>query len=127
MARLDFDFRHVRLTHAPGTEFEKVGAQKRFRKKKWHVVLSANEIDTDLAAFDVAMMLEESDVEVLVFPRSFRIVRGEDASQILAVKWRRRNKDGVRPMVSRRFLAPGYHIESENVRNNKATLKQQRS
>ena len=34
MARLDFDFRHVTLIHAPGTEFEKVGAQERFREKK---------------------------------------------------------------------------------------------
>ena len=127
MARLDFDFRHVRLIHAPGMEFEKVGAQKRFREIVRHVVLSADVFDTDLAAFDVVTMLEGSNIEVLVFPRSLWIVRGEDASQIVTGEWRRRNKGGVRPMVSRRFLAPGHHIESGNVRNNKATLKQQRS
>ena len=74
MARLDFDFRHVRLIHAPGTEFEKVATQECFREEARHVVLSADEFDTDLAAFDVVTMLEESNVEVLVFsPRSFRI------------------------------------------------------
>ena len=69
IARLDFDFRHARLIHAPGTELEKAGAQKRFREKVRHVAFSANEFDTDLAAFDVVTMLEESNVEVLVFPR----------------------------------------------------------
>ena len=127
MAHLDFDFRHARLGYAPGTEFEKVGAQKRFREEVRHVALSADEFDRDHAAFDVVTVLEESNVEVLVFPRSFRIVRSEDASQNVTVEWRRRNKDGVRPMVSRRFLAPGHHIESGNARNNKAALKQQRS
>ena len=48
-------------------------------------------------------MFEESDVEVLVFTRSFRIVRGEDASQVAAVDWRWRNEDGVRPVPSRTF------------------------
>ena len=43
MARLDFDFRRARLIHAPGTEFEKAGAQKRFREKARRVVLSADE------------------------------------------------------------------------------------
>ena len=69
MAHLDFDFRHARLIHAPGTELEKADAQKRFREKVRHVAFSANEFDTDLAAFDVVTMLEESNVEVLVFPR----------------------------------------------------------
>ena len=31
-ARLDFDFRPVRLVHAQGTELEKAGAQQRFRE-----------------------------------------------------------------------------------------------
>ena len=127
MARLDFDFRHVRLIHAPGTEFEKVGAQKRFREKVRHVALSADEFDTDLAAFDVVTMLEESNLEVLVLPKSFRIVRGENASLVVTVEWRRRNEHSIRPVVSRRFYAPRHHIESGNGRNNKATLKQQRS
>ena len=43
MARLDFDFRRVRLIHAPGTEFEKAGAQKTFRGKVRRIVLSADE------------------------------------------------------------------------------------
>ena len=52
---------------------------------KYKAYKSADEFDTDLAAFDVVTMLEESNAEVLVFPRSFRIVRGEDASQIVTV------------------------------------------
>jgi hypothetical protein len=83
IARLDFDLRHVRLIHAQGTELEKVGAQQRFREEVRCVVLSADEFDTDLAAFDVATMLEESNnAEVFVSPRSFRIVRGENASKV---------------------------------------------
>ena len=124
MARLDFDFRHVGVIHAPGTKLEKAGAQKRFREEAIHVALSADEFDTDLAAFDVVTMFGESNVEVLVFPRSFRIVRGKNASQISTVEWRRRNEHGVRPMVSRRFFAPGHHAKSGNARDNKATLKQ---
>ena len=68
MARLDFDFRHVRLIHAPGTEFEEVCAQKRFREKVRHVALSADEIDTDLAAFDVVTMLENRTSRCLFSP-----------------------------------------------------------
>lgn len=98
IARLDLDLRHVTLVHAPRTEFEKVATQECFREEARHVVLSADEFDTDLAALDVVTMFEESNVEVLVFPRSFRIVRGEDASQIATVEWGRRNKDGLRPM-----------------------------
>ena len=119
--------RHVGLVHAPGTKLEKVGKQKRFREEVGCVALSAALFDTDLAAFDVVTMFEESNVEVLVFPRSFRIVRGENASQVTTVEWRRRNERSVWPMVSRRFFAPRHHIKSGNVRNNKATLKQQRS
>ena len=72
MARLDFDLRHVALIHAPGTEFEKVATQERFREEARHFVISADEFDTDLAAFDVVtMMFEESNVEVLFFYQKF--------------------------------------------------------
>ena len=86
MARLDFDLRHVALIHAPGTEFEKAATQERFREEVRHVDFSADDLDTNLSAFDVVTMLEESNAEVLVFTRSFlRIIRGEDASQIVTV------------------------------------------
>ena len=77
MARLDFDFRHVGLVHAQGTKLEKVGAQERFREEARHVFLSVDEFGTDLAAFNVVPMFEEANIEVLVFLRSFRIVRGD--------------------------------------------------
>ena len=77
MTRLDFDLRHVAFVHAPRTELEKVATQECFREEVRHVVLSADEFDTDLAALDVVTMFEESNVEVLVFTRSFRIVRGK--------------------------------------------------
>ena len=48
-------------------ELEKVGAQKCFREEARYVAHSADEFDTDLAAFDVVTMFEESNVEVLVF------------------------------------------------------------
>ena len=127
MARLDFDLRHVALVHAPGTELEKVATKECFREEVRHVDLSANKLDTNLAAFDVVTMFKESNVEVLVFTRSFRIVRGKDASQVVTVEWRRRNKDGVRTVVGRRFLTVGHYIESINGRNNEATLEQQRA
>ena len=127
MARLDFDLRHVALVHAPGTELEKVATQECFREEVRHVVLSADEFDTDLAALDVVTMFEESNVELLVFTRSFRIVRGEDASQVVAVDLRRRNEDGVGPVVGRRFLTLGHHVETGNAGNNKAALEQQRA
>ena len=95
LARLDFDFRHVRLVHAQGTKLEIVGAQERFRGQARYAALSADEFDTDLAAFGVVTMLEESNVEVLVSPRSFRIFRGQDASQVAAVEWRRRNERSI--------------------------------
>ena len=72
-------------------------------------------------------MFEESNAEVLVSPRSFRIVRGADASQVATVDWRRSNKRSIRPMVSGRFFALRYHVKSGNTRNNEATPKQQRS
>ena len=128
MARLDFDhLRHVAYVHAPRTELEKVTTQEWFREEVGHVDLSANRLDTDLTAFDVVTMFEESNVELLVFTRSLRIVGRKDASQVATVEWRRRNKDGVRPMVGRRFLTIGHHIEAGNVGNNEAALKQQRS
>ena len=77
MARLDFDLRYVAFVHAPRTELEEVATQECFREEVRHVDLSANELDADLAAFDVVTMFEESNVEVLVFTRSFRIVRGK--------------------------------------------------
>ena len=125
MARLDFDLRHVAFVHAPRTELEKVATQECFREEVGHVDLSANKLDTDLTAFDVVTMFEESNVEVLVFTRSLRIVGRKDASQVATVEWRRRNKDGVRPMVGRRFLTIGHYIESGDGRNNEATLEQQ--
>ena len=125
IARLDLDLRHVALVHAPGTELEKVATQECFREEVRHVVLSADEFDTDLAALDVVTMFEESNVEVLVFTRSLRIVGRKGASQVFAVEWRRRNKDGVRPMVGRRFLTIGHYVESGDGRNNEATLKHQ--
>ena len=127
MARLDFDLRHAAFVHAPRTELEKVTTQECFRGEVRHVDLSANELDTDLAAFDVVTMFEESNVEVLVFTRRFRIVRGKNASQVATVEWRRRNKDGVGPMVGRRFLTIRHYIESGDGRNNEATLEQQRA
>ena len=95
---LDFNLSHVRLVHAQGTELKEVGAQQRFREEARCVVLSANEFDTGLAALGIVTMLEESNIEVLVSPRSFRIVRGEGASQVAAVNWRRRNEHSIRPM-----------------------------
>ena len=38
---------------------EKVGAQQRFREEARYGALSADEFDTDLAAFDVVTMFEE--------------------------------------------------------------------
>ena len=69
IARLDLDLRHVALVHAPGTELEKATTQECFREEARHVALSAGEFDTDLAAFDVATVLEvdASNVEMLVF------------------------------------------------------------
>ena len=107
MARLDFDLRHFAFVHAPRTELEEVATQECFREEVGHVDLSSNELDTDLTAFDVVTMFEKSNVGVLVFARSFRIVGGKNASQVATVEWRRRNKDGVRPMVGRRFLLLG--------------------
>ena len=98
-----------------------------FVKKVRHVALSADEFDTDLAALGVVTMFEESDVEVLVLPETFRLVRGEDASQVVTVDWRRRNERSIRLMVSGRFLALRHHVKSSNPRNDKVTLKQQRS
>ena len=69
IARLDLDLRHATLVHAPRTEFEKVATQECFREEVRHVVLSADEFDTDLAALDVVTMFEESNVEVLVLTR----------------------------------------------------------
>ena len=89
VARLDFDLRHVALIHSPGTEFEKIATQERFREEVGNVDFSADELYTNLSAFEVVTMLEKSNVEVLIFTRSFRIVRGEDASQIVTVEWRR--------------------------------------
>ena len=95
---------HSLMHHAPRTELEKAATQEFFREQARNVALSANELDADLAAFGVVTMFEESDVEVLVFTRSFRIVRGENASQVSTVEWRRRNNGGVRPMVGRRYF-----------------------
>ena len=120
-ARLDVDLRHVRLIHAQGTEFEKIRAQQRFREEARYVSLSADKFDTDLAAFDVVAMFGESNDEVFVPPRIFRIDRSEDASQVVTVDWRRRNEHSIRPMVSGRFLALGHHIKFGNARNDKAT------
>ena len=85
MARLDFDLRHVAFVHAPRTELEEVATQECFREEVGHVDLSANKLDTDLAAFDVVTMFEESNVEVLVFTRSFRVVGRKNASQVATV------------------------------------------
>ena len=68
MARLDFDLRHVALVHAPGTELEKVATKECFREEVRHVDLSANKLDTNLAAFDVVTMFKESNAEVLGLP-----------------------------------------------------------
>ena len=45
-----------------------------FREEVRHVVLRAYEFDTNLTALDVITMFEESNVKVLVFTRSFRVV-----------------------------------------------------
>ena len=57
ISRQDFDFRHVGLVHAQGTKLEKAGTQERFREEVGYVVLSADEFITDLAAFDVPVVL----------------------------------------------------------------------
>ena len=66
-----------------------------------------------------------SVVEVLVLARRFRIVRSENASQIITVDRRRRNEDCIRLVVGRRFLTLGHRIEAGNAWNNKATFEQQ--
>ena len=80
IARLDFDLRHVAFVHAPRTALEEVATQECFREEARHVDLSANELDTELAAFGVVTMFEGSNAEVLVFTRSSRIFRGKNAS-----------------------------------------------
>ena len=68
IARLDFNSRHVGLVHAQGTRPERVGTQERFREEVGYVALSADEFDTDLAAFGVVTMFKESNVECLFSP-----------------------------------------------------------
>ena len=110
IARLDLDLRHVALVHAPSTKLEEITTQQRLREEVRHVLFSAYEFDTTLTALDVITMFEESNVEVLVLARRFRIVRSEDASQIIAVDRRRRNEDCIRQVVGRRFLTLGHRI-----------------
>ena len=125
IARLDLDLRHVALVHAPSTKLEETTTQQRLREEVRHVIFSAYEFDTNLTALDVITMFEESNVEMLVLARRFRIVRSENASQIIAVDRRRRNEDCIRPVVGRRFLTLGHRIETGNAWNNKATFEQQ--
>ena len=122
---LDFNLSHVRLVHAQDTELKEVGAQQRFREEARYVAISANEFDTDLAALGVVTVFEESNIEVLAFPQKVPdCYRGEDASQVAAVDWRRRNEHSIRPTVSGRFFVFGHHVKSGNTRNAEATLKQ---
>ena len=82
-ARLDIDFGYVRLTFMHQARNLRKSVRRSAVVKKpgtLPLVLSADEFDTDRAAFGVVAMLEESNVEVLVSPRNFRIVRGENAS-----------------------------------------------
>ena len=125
IARLDLDLRHVALVHAPSTKLEEITTQQCLREEVRHVVLRAYEFDTNLTALDVITMFEESNVEMLVLARRFRIVRSENASQIIAVDRRRRNEDCIRLVVGRRFLTLGHRIETGDAWNNKATFEQQ--
>ena len=126
IARLGLDLHHVALVHAPSTKLEEITTQQCLREEVRHVVLRAYEFDTNLTALDVITMFEESNVEMLVLARRFRIVRREDAAQIVAVDRRRRNEDCIiRQVVGRRFLILGHRIEAGNAWNNKATFEQQ--
>ena len=67
---------HVALVHAPSTKLKEITTQQCLREEVRHVVLRAYEFDTNLTALDVITMFEESNVEMLVLARRFRIVRG---------------------------------------------------
>ena len=125
IARLGLDLHHVALVHAPSTKLEEITTQQRLREEVRHVIFSAYEFDTNLTALDVITMFEESNVEMLVLARRFRIVRREDAAQIVAVDGRRRNEYCVRLVVGSYLFTLGHHIESGNGWNNKATFEQQ--
>ena len=61
------DFGHFYLVHTQGTKLIELGTQQSLRKEVGDVLLSSDELDSKLPALDIATVLEESHLHVLVF------------------------------------------------------------
>ena len=77
---LNLDLGNFDLVYAQSTKLVEFGTQQSLRKEVGDVALSSNELDCQLAVFDVATMLEESHLHVLVFAWRLRVIRIEDRS-----------------------------------------------
>ena len=122
-SELHLDFGHFYLVHAQGTKLIELGTQQSLRKEVGNVLLSSDKLDSELSAFDIVTVLEESHLHVLVFAGRLRIVRSEDRSQVVTVQRCWRDESSIRTEVSCGFLTGWNLVEAADRRNDKAAFK----